>query len=188
MKPSWPGQYLTFFWYLLSEPWICMCALICSHTQLGYMHSSNTWKMYFAREYVHIRASWGVLKLSQERENWAQLSMLFMQIIFWHRSRTHSRLLAGWMVLVLASFHFHFPSSTILSSTPVTSHVLKLRRPYLCYSFCVNRFCSSIMNVLETCTEMVPQIEPTLTLHTDVNGKSETDSWTRRSCRSFVIL
>lgn len=161
--------------HLLSEPWICLCALVCSHTQLGYMHSSNAWKVYFARLYVHIRASWGVLKLSQETENRPQLSMLFMQNIFWHRSRTHSGLLASWMVLVVASFHFHFPSSMILSSTPVTLHVLKLRRPYHCYSFYVNRFCASIMNVLEMCTTMVPQIEPKSTLYTDINGKSETD-------------
>lgn len=51
-----------------------------------------------------------------------------MQNIFCHRSRAQSRLQAGWMVLEVASFHFYFPSSMILSSTPVALHILQLRK------------------------------------------------------------
>lgn len=98
---------------------------------------------------------------------------LFMQNIFCHRSRAQSRLQAGWMVLEVASFHCYFPSSMILSSTPVALHILQLRRLYHSHSFCVSRLCTFIMNVLEVCTKRVPKLEPVSTLYTDLNGKSE---------------
>lgn len=98
---------------------------------------------------------------------------------------TQSMLQAGWMVLVAATSNYHAPSN-ILSPFPFTLQVLKLSRLQHCSSFCVSRLCTSIMNVMEICTKVVPKLELKSISDTDVNGKLVI--WRGKVFKHFHIL